>query len=144
MSYPIEFFNALKLNTKREENRTFNLETILSIVSDVTKITVEQIKSPCRVRAISDARSLFIYIARKYTHCSTSEIGRYINRTHCTVIHNTGKVKTLLDVDYSIILKYNEIRDRLDCEISRYVQTDILMDRIIQKQKRVNTSTVHN
>lgn len=81
--------------------KRYSLDEILSSVSDVSKITKDDIKSPTRIREVADARAVYCYLARMDGH-SWVNIGRYINRDHATALHNNRKVNSLLKIDKDI------------------------------------------
>jgi chromosomal replication initiation ATPase DnaA len=47
---------------------------------------------PYRFRDVAEARHIFYWFARVYTHRSFPEIARFINRDHATIMHGVRKV----------------------------------------------------
>lgn len=50
-------------------------------------------------RNISDSRQMMMFILRKYTRLTLSEIGAMFYRNHETVMHNIGKVNDYCETD---------------------------------------------
>ena len=51
------------------------------------------IKGKKRTAIIKDARNVAIYLTRKITQYSTTEIGTYFDRDHSTITHSIDKVE---------------------------------------------------
>ena len=77
-----------------------NLETILNIVSEVTEIPVDNLKSKSRLREEVMARNIYFDFARQFTNCSFRVIGIEVNRNHCTVIHGIKAIHNDLETDF--------------------------------------------
>ena len=70
---------------------------IESAVGAYFHVTPAQLHSPKRSHTISLARHFSMYLTRKHTHLSSSEIGRSIgNRNHATVLLACRKIEDLL------------------------------------------------
>jgi len=79
---------------------TVNSGSIIDIVASVTGVTVADMKSPSRLRELSDARCLVFGLFVEYSDRMTyAELGRKMNRDHSTVTHNVKKFHTLTDTD---------------------------------------------
>jgi chromosomal replication initiator protein len=64
-----------------------NGETIRDFVGCQFKVSVEDLQSRSRKRAITFPRQVAMYLTRKYTRESLADIGSYYNRDHSTVLH---------------------------------------------------------
>ena len=69
------------------------LNGILEEVCRVMEVGVEEVKGEGRQRHVVEARRMFFYIAREYTHHSLKRIGNVINKDHATVLHHSNKAK---------------------------------------------------
>lgn len=86
------------------------LENILEVIKEELKIDLTTSKT--RDRDIVDARRIYCDLAKQLDIYSYVEIGKPINRKHCSVIHlcNTSDVLKTTDKDYNF--KYNLIFDK--------------------------------
>ncbi len=62
-------------------------ETIRDFVGCQFKVSVEELKSRSRKRAITFPRQVAMFLTRKYTEESLADIGSHYNRDHSTVLH---------------------------------------------------------
>ena len=60
---------------------------ILKLVAEVTETSPRDIKSRTRLRELVDARRMFCVLARKTLHMPLKDIGKFIKRNHCSVLH---------------------------------------------------------
>lgn len=71
-----------------------SLASILRTVSEVTRISTAELKSPRRRRDIVRARMIYYIVARQITSHSLPTIGRTVGgRDHCTVLHGIARVE---------------------------------------------------
>lgn len=75
-------------------------EDILNLVADEYGVEVGDILGKCRVRCISDARKMAMYLMRECLDATPVEIGRFLGKSHTTVYLDIRKVEDLLCVDY--------------------------------------------
>ena len=68
------------------------------------EITFDAFISPRRNKILVDARTDFCHLAKKTTRHGCSQIGRFMNRDHTSVLHHWKKKPVCLD---DIILKAN-------------------------------------
>lgn len=64
-----------------------NGTVIQNFVGNQFKVTVEALRSRSRKRSITFPRQVGMYLTRKYTDHSLSDIGEFYNRDHSTVLH---------------------------------------------------------
>lgn len=69
-----------------------SMEAILEAVEKSLKVGRLDMLSFHRARHLVEARHIFYWFARYYTARSYPEIGRFIKRDHCTVMHGVRKV----------------------------------------------------
>ncbi len=64
-----------------------NSDSILSFICDQFKVTKDDLQSRSRQQAIAFPRQVAMYLTRKHTDLSLSNIGRIYNRDHATVLY---------------------------------------------------------
>ncbi len=69
------------------DSRDISAETIRDFVGCQFRVSVEDLCSRSRKRAISYPRQVAMYLTRKYTDHSLADIGALYNRDHSTVLH---------------------------------------------------------
>jgi chromosomal replication initiator protein len=94
--------------------RTVGVESILKTVSKRFDVSVSQILSKCRSREVVLPRQIAMYLSKKLTNMSLSEIGGYIGgRDHTTVIHANKKISKLVKRDKNILLSIKKLENEL-------------------------------
>lgn len=89
-------------------------EPIINAVSEVTGITLQQIKSRSRLRGYVTARCLISHYLRKYTKMSLKEIGKTIGNLHySTVIYNISIYDDLIQYDREFRNLSKRVEERL-------------------------------
>ncbi|MBU1566493.1 MAG: chromosomal replication initiator protein DnaA [Proteobacteria bacterium] len=68
-------------------NQVLTTATIGELVSGQFKVSLEDLRSRSRKRSITFPRQVAMYLSRKYTDESLSDIGKTFNRDHSTVLH---------------------------------------------------------
>jgi chromosomal replication initiator protein len=59
-----------------------------------TGVTIDDLKSPKKARVFSRPRQAAMYLAHRNTDKSTTQIGRFFNRDHTTVLHAIRAVES--------------------------------------------------
>jgi len=72
---------------------TISLEDIMKLVCRYYRLDPDTLRSKSRKRVYSTARNIYVYLARKHTDKSLTEIAKTINRTHSTAIYAFEKIK---------------------------------------------------
>jgi chromosomal replication initiation ATPase DnaA len=105
--YPTAFGQEFPDLKRAVQNMTtVNTESIMDIVTAVTGVTEAEMKSPSRLREISDARCLLFGLHLEYSDRMTyAELGRMVNKDHSTVVFNLRKFRTLTDTDPAFRVK---------------------------------------
>ncbi|MBR3644985.1 MAG: chromosomal replication initiator protein DnaA [Lachnospiraceae bacterium] len=86
-----------------ESNINITCERILDIVAEHQDISVTDLLSPKRTKDIAYARQIYMYLARKLTDKTDSDIGSVVNRSdHSTVIHGVKKIQKEIDTNPSL------------------------------------------
>ncbi|MCS7164331.1 MAG: chromosomal replication initiator protein DnaA [Thermodesulfovibrio sp.] len=77
-----------------DENKPITIDLIQKVVCETLGIKVQDIKSKKRTKEISNARKLAMYIAKKLTNLSLSEIGNaFGGKDHATVIYACKQIE---------------------------------------------------
>lgn len=86
--------NNLKALFDEETNKNITASDIMTRVASHFEVTVENLISKSRQRQIADARFVSMYIIRKLTEKTTSEIGKLFgNRDHSTVVNAINNIE---------------------------------------------------
>lgn len=79
------------------------IETIQRVVSDYFNLSYFELRGKKRTRTVALPRQIAMYIARKMTDYSTTEIGyEFGGRDHTTVMHACQRIESLLQNDTSM------------------------------------------
>lgn len=101
---------TLTLNSAKEiladhlpkENHIITIESIQKATCDCFQLKISDLKSQKKLKKISIARHIAIYLSRKYTELSLTEIGnKFGGKDHSTVIHSINKVTKKIEEDES-------------------------------------------
>lgn len=93
----------------QSNNGIITIESIQKTVADYFKIKVSDLKSQKKLKNIAVPRQIAIYLARKHTNLSLSEIGqKFGGKDHSTVIHSINKITKKIEED-SELKKHIEI-----------------------------------
>ncbi|MBD5203381.1 MAG: chromosomal replication initiator protein DnaA [Bacteroidales bacterium] len=83
---------------KKVERKTVNFDMIIEATAEYYRLTPDVIFSKSRVRDISDARQVVMYLCHKLTSLSAGAIGQKLNRSHATVLHGIAAIKDRIDL----------------------------------------------
>ncbi|MFB6346697.1 MAG: chromosomal replication initiator protein DnaA [bacterium] len=79
-------------------DRVVTIDEIQSIIAEHFDLSISDLTSKKRTRAIAEPRQLAMFLARKQTNASYSDIGdMFGGRDHSTVMHAQEKIESLLD-----------------------------------------------
>lgn len=81
-------------------------ENLLSVISFVSGMTEDEIRSQNRARGLVLCRHAYFYIAREKLGLKLAEIGEVFGSDHTTVIHGINKVKDMLSIDDIITCQF--------------------------------------
>jgi chromosomal replication initiator protein len=94
---------ALKDIISPNEKKIITADLIVDVVAEHYNITPAEIYSKDKSRNISYPRQIVMYLCRKLTDMSVTDIGKALgNRDHSTVLHGYDKVSTDINNDSSI------------------------------------------
>ncbi len=94
---------ALKDIISPNEKKIITADLIVDVVAEHYNITPAEIYSKDKSRNISYPRQIVMYLCRKLTDMSVTDIGKALgNRDHSTVLHGYDKVSTDINNDSTI------------------------------------------
>ena len=88
------------------------MEAILTAVCQYLEINKKEVISKCRDRNLVTARMYFYFFATKLN--SLSDVGRFLNRQHATVINGLNRVNGYLQYDAQVMHDLEMINLRLE------------------------------
>ena len=90
-------------------------ETIISVVSEVLKVSPEDLKGSSRRREISNARHIAMYLMRQHTDLSLPRIGEeFGGKDHTTVMYSCEKIAKQLKKDTQLSQTISQLSDRIN------------------------------
>lgn len=96
------------------ENHIITVESIQKATCDCFQLKISDLKSQKKLKKISTARHIAIYLSRKYTELSLTEIGnKFGGKDHSTVIHSINKVAKKIEEDESFKKQVDYIENLL-------------------------------
>lgn len=100
-------------------------ENLLSVISFVSGLPEDAIKSQNRARGLVLCRHCYYYIAREKMGLKLAEIGSVFGSDHTTVIHGINKVKDMISIEDEITSNF--INNINSCIKEKYLIPTILM-----------------
>ena len=101
---------ALKDMVRMKSSEDITIDLIQKKVANLYSISFSDMKSKKRVKNIAFPRQIAMYIARKLTDFSTTEIGNeFGGKDHSTVIHAISKIKAKYEEDDQFRQKIDRI-----------------------------------
>ena len=86
-------------NTIKVSKKQMSFELIAETVSRFYNIDQELLYGKSRKREISDARQLVMYLTKKSTQMSSTNIGAKLSRDHATVLHACKQIEQRLSIE---------------------------------------------
>jgi hypothetical protein len=83
-------------------------QNLLSVISFVSGLPEDAIRSQNRARGLVLCRHAYYYIARKNMGLKLAEIGHFFGSDHTTVIHGINKVKDMINIGDEITCNFIE------------------------------------
>ncbi len=88
-----------------------SMERIEQVVCDLCGVSPEEIKGQKRIKRVSTARMLAIWLARQHTSAALAEIGDYFGgRNHSTIVAARKKIDSLNNADAEIDIKSQRVK----------------------------------
>lgn len=96
---------------KKRENKSLDMESVISFVSEYYGISADSIKGGDRHKELMNARQVSMFLIKNELGHSFEKIGAgFGGRNHTTVMHACNKVKELLKTDSKILRDINAIK----------------------------------
>lgn len=88
-----------------------SMDRIEQVVCDICGVSSEEIKGQKRIKRVSTARMLAIWLTRRHTTAGLAEIGEYFGgRNHSTIVAARKKIDTLKSADAEIDIKSQRVK----------------------------------
>jgi len=112
---PMTVENLIPVLNPALENLEASPDTVLQIVAEEFKISLEDLKSISRRREISWARQIGMYLMRQHTDLSLPKIGEeFGGKDHTTVMYSCEKIAQLRTNDSSLGQTLRQLSDRIN------------------------------
>ena len=93
----------LRSTYSAKKDQTKDLDTIIRVTAEYFNISPYDIKGKKRTKSVVLPRQIAMYIARRITDFSTTEIGyEFGGRDHTTVMHSVQKVEMMIQNDVTL------------------------------------------
>jgi chromosomal replication initiator protein len=110
----IELARSVVGNTVKVNKKQMSFELIAETVSRFYNLDQQLLYGKSRKREISDARQLVMYLAKKTTQMSSTNIGQKLSRDHATVLHACKQIEQRLSIEkkfrHEVEMIENELR----------------------------------
>lgn len=100
-------------SVKIEHERSITFDMIIETVASYYNIDSDLLYGKSRKREISDARQLVMYLAKRETKLSSTNIGLRLSRDHATVLHSCKQVEQRLSVEKQLCYDLEKIEASL-------------------------------
>lgn len=102
-------------NTLRDPQKGVSVDEIQKIVAEFFQVRVLDLKSKNRARIFAEPRQIAMYLSRKFSSASTTEIGtRFGGKDHSTVIHSTNKITKQIKENTTIASTVNSLIEKIE------------------------------
>jgi len=96
----VDFTKEILKEQIRVPERSVRIEDIQKVCADFFRLPLEAIKGKRRTNSIVFPRQVAMYVCRKLTDCSLTEIGeKFGHRDHTTVIYACDKIEQMMKSD---------------------------------------------
>lgn len=109
----IDLAKSVISNAVRISKKQITFELIVEVVSSFYTMDSDLLYTKSRKREISDARQLVMYLAKKHTTLSLSNIGSRLLRNHATVLHSCKTITDRLSTDKKLGVDIASIEEEL-------------------------------
>ncbi|MCR5732340.1 MAG: chromosomal replication initiator protein DnaA [Sphaerochaetaceae bacterium] len=90
-----------------------SLVDITKVVASYYNVEPTQIRSKSRTAIIKDSRNVAIFLSRKITQYSTTEIGNFFNRDHSTITHSIDLIEKEKKTNSDLAANLDEIEAKI-------------------------------
>ena len=89
-------------------------DVIMQVISEVFKVSIDDLKGNSRRREISFARQIGMYLMRQHTELSLPRIGEeFGGKDHTTVMYSCDKINQLQEKDPELSQRLRQLSDRI-------------------------------
>jgi len=111
----IEDAKEILKNTLRDPQKGISVDEIQKIVAEFFQVRVTDLKSKNRSRIFTEPRQIAMYLSRKFSSASTTEIGaRFGGKDHSTVIHSTNKITNQIKENTRVASTINSLTEKIE------------------------------
>lgn len=103
-------------------NSQHELERVLNIVCEETKVHPMKVRGRSRKRDIVMARHMYCYFGYNYANCTYNFIAESIGRDHTTALNSITVVDNLLTTDF----KFREELKRIESIVSKHLPPSLV------------------
>ncbi|MAE70599.1 MAG: chromosomal replication initiator protein DnaA [Gemmatimonadetes bacterium] len=97
------------------QSRPLTVSEIQKKVAQEFSLSLNDMLSPKRTKAIALPRQVAMYLARELTSASLIDLGRQFGgRDHTTVLHSFDKIRSLIETDHELGATVRKLRNSLD------------------------------
>ena len=97
--------------TPMASEQDISIPSIVKEVASYYNVEVSDIKGKKRTAIIKDARNVAVFLTRRITQYSTTEIGNYFDRDHSTITHSIDKVEKERKVNADLAASLDSIEN---------------------------------
>lgn len=108
----IHYFSIPGLKDKKPLRNTVP-QRIIRAILDYRGQTLLEVKAKSRKRTVVYTRQLISYFLATYSELTQSDIGRYFEQDHTTIIYGYTTIKNLLEVEPAVQNDYNIIYNKI-------------------------------
>ena len=105
--------NDIRTMNKEAKQSTPDLAEVLTVVSEVTEVSVAELKSRNTGRRVLNARKLFMFLADRYTEARKIDIGEIVGRKYNSVANGLSQVPGLCESDPAFNYNFENADNRL-------------------------------
>ena len=109
----LELAKSVVGNTVNVNKKQMSFELIAETVTRFYNIDMELLYGKSRKREISDARQLVMYLTKKNTQMSSTNIGQKLYRDHATVLHACKQIEQRLSIEKKFKIEVEMIENEI-------------------------------
>jgi chromosomal replication initiator protein len=91
------------------ENHIFNIDNIRNVVARFYNVKNSDLSGNIRSKILTKPRQMAIYLTRRYSNLSLSDIGIAFNKHHSTIIYNYRTIESLIAKDCQLQKETNDL-----------------------------------
>ncbi len=111
---PMTVENVAPVLNPPKEPIDVSADLVLSVVTEMLGVSLEELQSNTRRRNISQARQMAMYLLRQHTSLSLPKIGEVLGgKDHTTVLYSCEKIAQQQSVDADIAQQLRNLTDRI-------------------------------